>query len=503
MTTRRTPPQGFPTEGPAPELVAAGFEYECAGAAMLHEGLNLADMAHVMHLADAGIVPRAAAVALLRALLDADATGPADFGYDPADGEPYNSRERVFVEQVGDLAGWLHAGRPRREATRLAFRIYLRRHVARLAVAAAELATTLADRANEHRATLFADQTYLQQAQPSTVGHYLLSFAYPVLRDGERLIEVVRWLNASPAGAGCVNGNRLTDDRNSLADRLGFASVIENTRDAMWQVDGLIQLVSTVASLACNQTSLAEDLEIWASSEFDYVDLAESLTRASVLMPQKRNPYSLSIIRGTTGIIIGQLTGLLAVQKSPSARSDSLIFAYGEVPSVVEHGLRITHLTRAVVATLTVNERRFSEELANGFSQATDVAEQVMTECGLDYRSAYRVVGAAVRELSRAGRSLQSLTVTDLDAAALRVLDRPINMPEAALALAVDPAEIVATRTALGGAAGGPVDVMVAQVRHLAEELEREASARIAHFDEVAEMLRTRASEWAHDGQGH
>jgi argininosuccinate lyase len=210
--------QGFPTQGPAPELVAAGFAYETEGAATLHDGLNLADLAHVLDLLDRGLVPREAAVALLRAVLDADSMDA--IGYDPADGEPYNSRERAFAARLGLRAGWLHAGRPRREATRVAFRLHLRRATTRVAAATARLALALADRADEHRATVFPDQTYLQHAQPSTVGHYLLSFAYPVLRDGRRLVDVVGWLNRSPAGAGCVNGTRLQRDR-GVAARCG------------------------------------------------------------------------------------------------------------------------------------------------------------------------------------------------------------------------------------------------------------------------------------------
>ena len=151
-----------------------------------------------------------------------DASSTDAIGYDPQDGEPYNSRERAFAARIGPLAGWLHAGRPRREATRLAFRLHLRRHTAHVVLAAADLAQTLADRAGDYRDTLFADQTYLQHAQPSTVGHYLLSFAYPAVRDGHRLLDVIDWLNGSPAGAGCVNGTRLQHDRAAMADAPRF-----------------------------------------------------------------------------------------------------------------------------------------------------------------------------------------------------------------------------------------------------------------------------------------
>jgi argininosuccinate lyase len=488
--------QGFPTQPPAQELVGAGFAYESQCAATLHAGLNLADLAHVLDLLDREIIPRVAAVALLRVVLDASMD---DIGYDPADGEPYNSRERAFAAQIGSAAGWLHAGRPRREATRLAFRLDLRRRAAHVVLAAAALAKALAVRAGDYRDTLFPDQTYLQHAQPSTVGHYLLSFAYPVIRDGRRLLDVVDWLNSSPAGAGCVNGTRLQRDRAAMATRLGFDSVIVNTRDAMWQVDGLVQLSSTLASLALTQTSLAEDLEIWASSEFDYVELAEAYTRASVLMPQKRNPYALAMIRGTTGVLIGHVAGMLAVQKSPSARSDNLIFAYGELPGALDHARRITELTAGVVASLTMNEVRLREALASGFSQATDVAEQLMVSDGIDYRTAYQIVGTAVRRLAADGGSAGDLTPTLLDEIALEQIGRPLAIDASTLADALDPSTIVSTRSATGGAAPEPMRAMLAEVAAGADELAVAARERL-DAAERAEHALVADARWAIDG---
>ncbi len=477
---------GLPTPMPAPELIGAGFDYESRGAAALHDGLNQADLAHVLDLLDRRIIPRPAAMALLRVVLDASMDA---IGYDPVDGEPYNSRERAFAAQIGSAAGWLHAGRPRREATRLAFRLHLRRRTAQVAAAAAALAGALTERAGDYRDTLFPDQTYLQHAQPSTVGHYLLSFAYPVIRDGRRLLDAFDWLNASPAGAGCVNGTRLQRDRTAVATRLGFTSVIAHTRDAMWQVDGLIQLMSALASLAVTQSSLAEDLEIWASSEFDYAELAEEYTRASVLMPQKRNPYSLSIIRGTTGVLIGHVAGMLAVQKSPSARSDNLIFAYGEIPKALEHAWRMTELTTGVVATLTMNEARLREALASGFSQSTDVAEQLMVSCGIDFRTAYQIVGSAVRRLAAEGGTASDLSPWLLDQIAVEQLGRPLDIDAATLSDAVDPSAIVATRVALGGAAPGPMGAMLAEVAADADELADATRERLDAVDRAEHTL--------------
>jgi argininosuccinate lyase len=218
----------------------------------------------------------------------------------------------------------------------VALRLCLRDLVTALVGDAAGFAEAVAGQAEEHAEVVMPDQTYLQQAQPSTFGHYLLTFAYPALRDAERLLGEDEWVNRSPGGAGCVNGSRLSLDRELTAELLGFGAVIEHTRDAMWQTDGLVALLAEAASLVSNLSKLAEDLEIWDSQEFDFVQLAEPYTRSSILMPQKRNPYALSIVRGAGGVLIGRLSGFLAVVKTPSARSDNLIFAYGEVPRALE-----------------------------------------------------------------------------------------------------------------------------------------------------------------------
>jgi argininosuccinate lyase len=331
------PPAGPPSAGPpsgppSAELIAAGFALENADAPVLHHGINLADLAHLLDLGSAGVIPPPAARRMLVLVLDAMAVPASEFPYDPANGEPYNSREKYFAERAGDVAGWLHAGRPRREAIRIAFRLRLRADLARLIEAAAALAAEIARQARAHASTLMADQTYLQHAQPSTFGHYVLSFAYPVLRAGRRLSEALEWTDASPGGAGCVHGTRLRSDRGHVAALLGFRSIAEHTRDAMWQTDGLFDMVSAAAGLVVTQSELAEDLEIWASQEFDYVTLADGYSRASVLMPQKRNPYALSIIRGAAGTLDRLTLRAAGGGQDPSARSDNLIFAYGEVP---------------------------------------------------------------------------------------------------------------------------------------------------------------------------
>ncbi|MBV9281780.1 MAG: argininosuccinate lyase, partial [Chloroflexi bacterium] len=421
---------------------------------------------------------------------------PADsFPYDPQYGDAYNCRERFFVQRLGDDAGWLHAGRPRREAGRVAFRLLLRRLAVGLVLEAATFVEAVAELAEAHAETFMPDQTYLQQAQPSTFGHYVLAFAYPVLRDAERLLNGLAWTNRSPGGAGCVNGSRLPLNRGAIADLLGFAEVIEHTRDAMWQTDGLVDLLAAGASLVTTLSKLADDLEIWDSQEFDFVDLAGPYTRASMLMPQKRNPYALAIVRGQAGVLIGRLSGFLAVVKTPSARTDNLIFAYGEVSRSLDSAAKVTRLMAGVMRTLHVNPERMWESLLSGFSQATDLAEFVMQTCGLDYRTAYRIVGATVQAASRRGLRGVDLTGAMLDAAAGELVGRPLGLASRDLSAVLDPRAIVQTRVLPGGAAPEVVRSMAASCAESARAVAADARRWEDGFERVERELLSRAAE--------
>ena len=226
----------------APELIDSGFALENADAPLLHDGLNLADLAHVLDLRERGIIPEEPARALLGVLLRGRRhAAPRTSRTTPRTASRTTAGSGYFTPRIGDDAGWLHAGRPRREAVRIALRLHLRRQLADLVEAAAEL---VADgrRRSQTRTAAPGCRTRPTCSTPSRrpSATICLRFAYPVLRDADRLLDALAWINTSPGGAGCVNGSRLLDDRARVAALLGFDGVIEHTRDAMWQTDGLI-----------------------------------------------------------------------------------------------------------------------------------------------------------------------------------------------------------------------------------------------------------------------
>ena len=446
------PPEGYLgagariRRGPAPELVEAGYRLELADAPLLQRGFGLADLAHAVVLGERGAIPAADLRALLGALLD---LLEEDVAVDGPYGDLANLRERLLTQRIGTAAGWLNAGRPRREAGRIAFRLALRSRVVDLVAAVARFADGLVALAARERDTLFPDYTYAQVAQPTTAGHWSLSFAYPALRDVERLRRDFAWVDRSPGGAGGVNGSRFPLDRARVAELLGFAEVATHTRDAIWQTDGLSDLVSHAAIAATGASRFAEDLELYCTDEFSLLQIGDELCRASALMPQKRNPYALAVLRGGASTLIGRATGVLATQRTPSGRTDNLLYAYGEVSGAVELTARLLRLAAACAESVTVDADRAAQRVRDGFALATDVAEAISLSTGCDYRSAYDAVGRAVAD----GR---------LVAAALGVEDS-----------ALDPAAALAARTVPGGAAPEPMDAMLAECRAAVAEARR------------------------------
>jgi argininosuccinate lyase len=472
--------EGRVGSGPADALVDSGYRTEIQDAAFLHRGFGLADLAHVIELADLGIVPAEEAGRLGGELLAALDTPTSQFPYDPVYGDAYNSRERELERRVGSAAGWLPTGRTRREAGRIAFRLALRSALLDLHGAVADLATALVERAREHAETPWNDTTYLQPAQPSTFGHYLAGFAEQATRDLARVERAYDWVNCSPAGVGGVAGTSIPVDRDRLAARLGFDRPARHTRDAMWSVDGLVDAAVAAVQATTTLDRLAEDLEVFASPQFGYVTLAGSASRASVLLPQKKNPYALAVIRGGAGTLIGRATGLMATQRTPSARTDNWLYAYGETHGAVAMARSLIRLGREVTDSMIIDRERLLATAGEQFSIAADLTERIVLDLGLDYRSAYRIVGRAVADAVAADRS--RLRPGDLWAAAQELdIAVPPDLDEV-LKKVEDASSVACGRNVAGGSAPERVrehcDSVERDVR-LAKSWAAEARARI------------------------
>lgn len=481
----------------AGELVAAAYAAESAHGPRLARGLSLADLAHAVALVEGGDLAGADARALLAGLLELHAIAGDEFPWDPSLGDAFNAREAELERRVGrEAAGWLSAGRPRREAFRVALRLTARAGARELHDALVDQAAALARHARATRAALATDYTYLQPAQPTTVGHLLLAYAYPALRDADRIRGLHAGLGASVAGAGGSAGSRWALDRERLAELLGCEGLVEHARDAAWQADVYVELLATLAIAATHQSQLGQDFEIYASQEFGLLELADAHSRASALMPQKKNPYALAAIRTQAAQAAADLAGALVVLHTGSARTDHFHLLNGTVPRALDEAIAVAQLTASVLEGLELQTARFEEVARESFVTAADVADVLAHTGGLDYRSAHTVVGRAVRDLVETGEPPAGLTPARLTAAAEASIGRPVELDEAVLLAALDPAACAAARRQAGSSSEAAMEAMLAGIDGMLTEhghwsalvRERESAAEAALLARAREL---------------
>ena len=498
MSKTASPGKGTTSSGrlkqpPAPELVASAYRWEVGLAPYLWEGMGLSDLAHMLMLVETGIVPSEPGRRLLALLLQLQAFSYDHIALTPERGDVYTNREHWLVEQDADAAGWFSTGRARREATTVAYHLAVRKRLLHLAEALSAYLNALCDQAEAHLQTVMPDYTYLQHAHPTTLAHYLLGFAYPALRDLERLQAALQRVNRSPAGGGSTNGSRLPLDRQRLAQLLGFDDVLPHPRDAMWQADGPIEVAAAVVALTVQVDRLAEDLQLWCTEEFGLIELADEHARTSIIMPQKKNPYALAYIRGVSGQVMGKLTAMAVTGRTPSGQVDNRIFAYGEVPATLDLALEAVRLMAGVVASITVNTVAMAQRATEGYTYGTDLAEVLVQEHGLDFRTAHRLVGAAVRLAHEQGAPTMTPAIIDLGAQ--EVMGQPLKIRPALLQDEMTPFPLVAARQGVGGASPASTARMLEEVRAAtasAETWRVETAARIAGAEQglvaLAEM---------------
>lgn len=471
---------------PSKALLDTAYARELRTAGWLAEAMALADLAHLAMLARAGIVDADRGVKLLEALLD-DKEDEGTWDWDPRWGDVYTNRERRLRQKHGDLAGMLRLGRARREAVTVSWYLEMREALSSLQRAALGLAGTLLALAGEHRAALMVDFTYLQHAQPTTLGHYLLSFLPPVLRDVSRLQASFDDFNLCPGGFGSVNGSQLNLDRAYLADLLGFRGFVPHTRDAMWQCDVPIAALSAVLSLMTTCGRLADDLQVWATEEFGFVQLDDAHCRTSAIMPQKKNPYSLCFIRGFSRHLLGRFVGVAASFHSTTGQPDNRLFAYEELPAAAREAEKVCTLLAEVLDRCTFNREALRRSAQAGCSVATDLAELLSVRLGLDYHAAHRIVGELVRRSVSEHLSQAQWTWERVRAAAGEVGFSLAPDPPQGFENVLDAEKLVGTRTGAGGAARAPMDEMI---RRFAEEIH--GLAAVNTYDHGAFVARLR-----------
>jgi argininosuccinate lyase len=337
------------------------------------------------------------------------------FEVQPGDEDIHTAVERRLGELVGPVAGKLHTGRSRNDQVTTDLRLYMLDEMASLGQALIQLQVAIVEKAEAHLDVIVPGYTHLQQAQPVLFSHWLLSFFWSFQRDWERLVDVMRRTSVSPLGSGALAGHPLGVDRRALAAALGFGALSENSLDAVRDRDYVVEFLAWAALLQVHLSSLAEDLIIWSSQEFGFVVVDEAYATGSSLMPQKKNPDVLELMRGKSGRMVGHLVGLLTTLKGlPSAYNKDLQEDKEALFDAIDTLTIELPIAADVIRTLQVNGPRMASALDDGIL-ATDVADYLVRK-GVPFRQSHHLIGRVVRRAEELGLSLKELNLADYQA---------------------------------------------------------------------------------------
>jgi argininosuccinate lyase len=363
----------------------------------------------------------------------------------PSDEDIHMAVERRLYELVGPVAGKLHTARSRNDQIATDLRLYVRKQIAVTDQRVATLQKALAKVARRELQTILPGFTHLQPAQPILLSHHLLAYAFMLQRDRERLHDQLERVNVLPLGSGALAGTTFPIDREYVAKQLGFTRVSLNSLDAVSDRDFVAEFLATLALLGVHLSRLCEDLILWCSPQFAFVELPDEFATGSSMMPQKKNPDVAELIRGKTGRLIGNLTALLAMLKAlPMAYNRDLQEDKEPLFDSVDTVQSSLAVLAPLIAALRFDRARMKEAATAGFTLATELADYLAAK-GMPFREAHEVVGRIVRSCIERRISLESLSVDELRTFS-KLFDRDVHQW-------LNPAAAIARRRAIGGTA--------------------------------------------------
>lgn len=377
---------------------------------MVHQDIR-GSVAHVRMLGERGIIPNADAVAIEAGLWQVwDEVEAGTFATSIADEDVHTAVERRLRELIGAAAGKLHTGRSRNDQVATDLRLWTKDALLALAAGVQELQAALLDLAADHIETVMPGYTHLQRAQPVVLAHHLLAYVAMLERDVERLRDAERRTDRSPLGAGALAGVTYPIDRAQTAADLGFAGVIPNSLDAVADRDFVLDALYACAMIVVHLSRLSEEIVLWTSAEFRFLELDDAFGTGSSIMPQKKNADVAELARGKTGRVVGHLMGLLTTAKGlPLTYNKDFQEDKEALFDAVDTTLAILDVMPPMLRTARFRVERMAAAAIADFSLATDAAD-LLARRGVPFREAHAVIGQLVGRLLAAEKTFDDLT---------------------------------------------------------------------------------------------
>ena len=420
-------------------------------------------IAHASMLAKQGIIEAEdyeKIVDGLGAILEDIEAGVLDFDMNCEDIHMFIEAE--LTARIGDAGKKLHTARSRNDQVALDIRLYLRDKSAEITEALRELIDAVVEQAEKNKSAILPGYTHLQRAQPITFGHHLMAYAMMLLRDISRVEDAVARMNYSPLGSCALAGTTYNTDRAFVADKLGFDGITQNSIDGVSDRDFCLELMSAFSIIMMHLSRFSEEIILWSSWEFSFVELDDSFTTGSSIMPQKKNSDMAELVRGKTGRVYGDLMALLTTLKGlPLAYNKDMQEDKEAIFDAVDTVMVCLEVFAPMIRTMKTKPDNMYRAAQKGFINATDLADY-LTKRGMPFRSAYKIVGQIVAECIDKGCVLDTLPIEEYK--------KYTEMFEADLFEEISLENCVSKRISAGGTSVESVEKQIAYVK---EELSR------------------------------
>ena len=372
--------------------------------------------------------------------------------------------ESELTARIGDVGKRLHTARSRNDQVALDLRLYLRDEIKELKTLLLHLIDVICNKSEQHASDIMPGYTHLQRAQPVTLGHYLMAYGQMFSRDVRRVDDVNKYMSVLPLGSCALAGTTYPINRFMVAELLGFDSVCQNSMDGVSDRDYAIELLSALSLIMMHLSRFSEEMILWSSAEFGFVELDDAYSTGSSIMPQKKNPDIAELVRGKTGRVYGDLTALLTVMKGiPLAYNKDMQEDKEAVFDALDTTKICLELFAAMLDTATFHTHALGDAVSKGFINATDCADY-MVKKGLPFRSAYKTVGQLVAYCIENHKTLETLTLEEYQQA------NPIF--ENDIYAAIDPIACVSGRCCYGGPAPESVMKQIESMRNFLKDFD-------------------------------
>ncbi len=422
-------------------------------------------IAHATMLGEQGIISPGDAQAIiagLKQILSEIEGGGVEFSLENED--IHMNIETILTQRIGEAGKRLHTGRSRNDQVAVDFRLFVKEEIPVIIQKVLDLEKILIKKAKDNLTTVMPGYTHLQRAQPTTFGHYMMAYANMLRRDITRFEDCMARMDESPLGSGALATSTYNINRERTAELLGFSKPSENSLDAVSDRDYAIEFLSACSLLMMHLSRFSEEIILWCSWEFKFLDLDDAYSTGSSIMPQKKNPDVAELVRGKTGRVYGDLISLLTVMKGlPLAYNKDMQEDKEPVFDAIDTVEMCVSVFAAMLDTLTVRPRDMARAAARGFINATDCADY-LTKKGMPFREAYMIVGRLVNMCIKNHETLETLTLRDFRAIS-ELFDSDIYE-------ALELRRCVHERKVLGGPSAADVERQIAYIQSFVDQRE-------------------------------